>query len=88
MLYTGNVCYARGVIGKDYVFVNPDNQQKLENALVSFKSSVENTVANEGVPQSCVDEILSLTCFNLFPACDYGHPVSRPRQVRILVVVM
>ena len=85
MLYTGNICYARGIIGKDYVFVNPNSQQKLENALVSFKSDLSNT---EGIPQSCVDEILSLICFITFPACDYGHPVSRPRQVCILVVVM
>ena len=89
-LYQGKICYARGVIGKDYVFVDSRNnggrvmdQAFWEDALRNFNESVVNTVRSEGAPQSCVDEILSLMCFNTFPACDYGHPDSRPRQVCI-----
>ena len=89
-LYQGTICYARGVIGKDYVFVDSRNdggqvmsQASWENALRNFNVSLINTVISEGAPQSCVDEILSLMCFDTFPACDYGHNVSRPRQVCI-----
>ena len=59
------------------------DQAYWENVLHNFNASLTNTVESRGAPKSCVDEILSLTCFNTFPACDYGHSVSRPRQVSI-----
>ena len=87
-LYTGDVCYAKGVIGKDYVFINTTqigstvtDQAYWENAMMNFKSSLENTVRSEGAPQSCVDDILSLLCFHTFPVCDYNSKTSVPRQV-------
>jgi len=89
-LYTGDVCYARGVIGKDYVFINTTqigstvtDQAYWENAMVNFNASLETTVQSEGAPQSCVDEILSLLCFYTFPVCDYNSKTSVPRQVHI-----
>ena len=88
-LYTGSVCYARGVIGKDYVFINNTqidstltDQAYWEDAMVNFKSSLETTVQSAGAPQSCVDDMLSLLCFHTFPVCDYSSNTSVPRQVR------
>jgi len=94
-LYTGDVCYARGVIGKDYVFINTirlgliiADQAYWENAMLDFKSSLEATVKRESVPQSCVDDILSLLCFHTFPVCDYSNNTSVPRQVWHYVYVI
>ena len=86
-LYTGSVCYARGVIGKDYVFINntqisSTDQAYWEDAMVNFKSSLETSVQSAGAPQSCVDDMLSLLCFHIFPVCDYSSNTSVPRQVR------
>ena len=61
------------------------DQEYWENALHSFIVSLTRTVESRGAPSFCVDEILSLMCFDTFPACDYGHSVSRPRQVLPLV---
>ena len=57
------------------------NQAFWENALVSFNTSLVNTVRSQGAASSCVEEILSLMCFHVFPVCDYDSSVSRPRQV-------
>ena len=87
-LYTGNVCYARGVIGKDYVFIKAGqsegtvaNQAYYEGAMVNFNSSLETIVSRNGAPSFCVDDILSLLCFHTFPVCDYNSNTSVPRQV-------
>ena len=87
-LYTGSVCYAKGVIGKDYVFINTGlsgntvtNQAYYEGAMMNFKSSLEATVSRNRAPSFCVDDILSLLCFHTFAVCDYNSETSVPRQV-------
>ena len=88
-LYNGKICFAKGVIGKDYVFVNTtDNdrdQMFWETALIGFNSSLVNTVQRQDADESCLDKILSLMCFYTFPACDYGNNVSTPRKVCMYV---
>ena len=77
------------MIGKDYIFVNSmtesTNQMFYENALIGFRDTLENTISEHRAPQSCMDEILTLMCFNIFPACDYGYNVSTPRQVSMSI---
>ena len=79
----------------DYVYVNSTidnpNQASWENALLTFNTSLVNTIGSLGASQfaSCMDEMLSLVCFNVFPVCDYSSSaVSRPRQVHNIIYTL